>query len=72
MRNFWNKFWTSFCNTIKEQKIIGGIIESVIWLVIFSFITHLFYNGDKLSFASMVAGAALFTAICNQRRLDKK
>lgn len=72
MRNFWNKVWTSFCNTIKEQKIIGSAIETVIFLVIFSVITHLFFNGEDSSFSSMVAGAALFTAISNQRRLDKK
>ena len=72
MRNFWNKFWTSFWNTIKEQQFIGSVIQTVIWLTIFSFITHLFFNGQDSSYTSMVAGAALFTAISNQRRLDKK
>jgi ABC-type iron transport system FetAB permease component len=72
MRNFWNKFCNSFWNTLKEQQVIGGVIETVIWLTIFSFITHLFFNGEDSAYISMVAGATLFTAICNQRRLDKK
>ena len=72
MRNFWNNVWTSFGNTIKEQKLIGSVIETLIFLVIFSFVTHLFFNGEDSAYASIVAGAALFTAISNQRRLDNK
>jgi ABC-type iron transport system FetAB permease component len=66
MRNFWIGFWTE----IKEKQFIWTVIETFITLVVFSFITHLFFNGEDISYATMVAGAALFIAISTRRRLD--
>lgn len=64
MRNFWNE--------IKERQFIQSLVEWFCFIVFFSIINHLFYDGVDSSFATMVAGAALFTAIKNERRLDKK
>jgi hypothetical protein len=68
MRNFWN----SFCNQIKERQFIQSLVEWFCFIVFFSVVNHLFYNGADSSFATMVAGAALFVAIKNERRLDNK
>lgn len=68
MRNFWISFW----NEIKEQQFIWTVIEISVTLVFFSFITHLFFNGEDSSYASMIAGAALFVAISSRRRLDNQ
>jgi ABC-type iron transport system FetAB permease component len=68
MRNFWIGFWTE----IKEKQFIWTVIETFITLVVFSFITHLFFNGEDSSYATMIAGAALFIAISTRRRLDNK
>jgi ABC-type iron transport system FetAB permease component len=68
MRNFWIGFWTE----IKEKQFIWTVIETFITLVVFSFITHLFFNGEDSSYTTMIAGAALFIAISTRRRLDSK
>ncbi len=68
MRNFWIGFWTE----IKEKQFIWTVIETFITLLVFSFITHLFFNGDDSSYTTMIAGAALFIAISTRRRLDNK
>jgi ABC-type iron transport system FetAB permease component len=68
MRNFWIGFWTE----IKEKQFIWTVIETFITLLVFSFITHLFFNGEDSSYATMIAGAALFIAISTRRRLDSK
>jgi ABC-type iron transport system FetAB permease component len=68
MRNFWIGFWTE----IKEKQFIWTVIETFITLVIFSFITHLFFNGEDSSYTAMIAGAALFVAIGTRRRLDNR
>ena len=68
MRNFWIGFWTE----IKEKQFIWTVIETFITLVFFSFITHLFFNGEDSSYTTMIAGAALFIAISTRRRLDSK
>ena len=68
MHNFWIGFWTE----IKEKQFIWTVIETFITLVVFSFITHLFFNGEDSSYTTMIAGAALFIAISTRRRLDSK
>jgi hypothetical protein len=68
MRNF----WISFCNGFKGRQFIQSLIEWLFFIVFFSFINHLFHDGADSSFATMVAGSALFIAINSQRRLDKK
>jgi hypothetical protein len=68
MRNF----WISFCNEFKGRQFIQSLIEWFCFIVFFIFINHLFHDGADSSFATMVAGSALFIAINSQRRLDKK
>jgi ABC-type iron transport system FetAB permease component len=68
MRNFWIGFWTE----IKEKQFIWTVIETFITLLVFIFITHLFFNGEDSSYTTMIAGAALFIAISTRRRLDNK
>ena len=68
MRNFWIGFWTE----IKEKQFIWTVIETFITLIVFSFITHLFFNGEDSSYTTMIAGAALFIAISTRRRLDNQ
>ena len=68
MRNFWIGFWTE----IKEKQFIWTVVETFITLVVFSFITHLFFNGEDNAYTTMIAGAALFIAISTRRRLDNQ
>jgi ABC-type iron transport system FetAB permease component len=72
MRNFWNNFSNGFWIEINEKQFIWTVIETFITLVVFSFITHLFFNGEDSSYTTMIAGAALFVAISTRRRLDNQ
>jgi hypothetical protein len=72
MRNFWNNFSNGFWTEIKEKQFIWNLLETVIFVLLFSFVNTLVTGGDDASYASMLAGAALFVAISNQRRLDNQ
>jgi hypothetical protein len=66
------KFWNSFCNQVKEQRLGRTLVGWFCFIVFFSFVNTIFYDGADTSFATMVAGAALFAALNSQRRLDNK
>lgn len=68
MRNFWN----SFCNEIKERQFIRTLIEWFGFVVVFNLINYFIYDGKASTYASMLAGAALYIAISNRRRLDNR
>jgi hypothetical protein len=72
MRNFWNKFWISFWNEIKEQRFIGTVIEFIITIVIFTVINAVVFDGKDISYATMIAGCALCLAINTRRQLYKQ
>jgi hypothetical protein len=72
MRNFWNKVWTSFVDEIKKQNLIRNLIEFIITIVIFTVINAVVFDGKDSSYASMLAGCALYLAISTRRRLDNK
>jgi hypothetical protein len=68
MRNFWNSFW----NTIEARQVIPSLIEWLFYIVMFSIISNVAYDGDKIAFATMIASYAMFISIINKRRLDRK
>ena len=66
MRNFWN----SFVNEINQN--LKSLIEWLFYIVVFSIISNLAYDGDNTAFATMIASYALLTSIINKRNLKRK
>jgi len=66
MRNFWN----SLVNEINQH--FKSLIEWLFYIVVFSIISNLAYDGDKTAFATMIASYAMFLSIINQRNLKRK
>lgn len=62
MHNFWIK--------IKELRFIGAFIETFLLIVFLGIINHLFFDGEFVTYISMIASAALYVAIRSERRLD--
>ena len=66
MRNFWN----SLVNEINQH--FKSLIEWLFYIVVFSIISNLAYDGDKSAFATMIASYAMLLSIINQRNLKRK
>ena len=66
MRNFWN----SFVNEINQH--LKSLLEWLFYIVVFSIISNLAYDGDKTAFATMIASYALLISIINKRNLKRK
>ena len=72
MRNFWNNFWIGLRSEFTEKQNIRNIIEFIITIVLFTVINSLVFDGKDISYATMIAGCALYLAISTRRRLDNK
>ena len=72
MRNFWNKFWIGLRSEFTEKQNIRNLIEFIITIVLFTVINSLVFDGKDISYATMIAGCALYLAISTRRRLDNK
>lgn len=59
-------------NKIKNTQFIWNLFETLLFILFFSLVNAVVTGGDDSSYAGMVAGAALFLAISNQRRLDNQ
>jgi hypothetical protein len=67
MRSFWN----SFLNELAEQQVVKVIIEWLFYIVMFSIISNVAYDGDDTAFVTMVASYALLVSIGNKRKLKQ-
>ena len=67
MRSFWN----SFLNELVEQQVVKVIIEWLFFIVMFSIISNVAYDGDDTAFVTMVASYALLVSIGNKRKLKR-
>ena len=67
MRSFWN----SFLNELVEQQVVKVIIEWLFFIVMFSIISNVAYDGDDTAFVTMVASYALLVSIGNKRKLKQ-
>ena len=72
MRNFWNNFWIGLRSEFTEKQNIRNLIEFIITIVLFTVINSLVFDGKDISYATMIAGCALYLAISTRRRLDNK
>jgi hypothetical protein len=61
-------FWNSFVNEI--NKHFKSLLEWLFYIVVFSIISNLAFDGDDTSFAIMIASAALLISIINQRKVN--
>jgi len=61
-------FWNSFVNEI--NKHFKSLLEWLFYIVVFSIISNLAFDGDDTSFAIMIASAAMFLTIINQRKVN--
>ena len=66
MRNFWN----SFVDSINQH--FKSLLEWLFYIVVFSIISNLAYDGDDIAFATMVASYAMLISIINQRNLKRE
>ena len=66
MRNFWNSFVESINQHFKS------LLEWLFYIVVFSIISNLAYDGDKTAFATMIASYAMLLSIINQRNLKRE
>jgi len=67
MRSFWN----SFLNELVEQQVVKVIIEWLFFIVMFSIISNVAYDGDDTAFVTMIASYALLVSIGNKRKLKR-
>ena len=72
MRNFWNNFWIGLRSEFTEKQNIRNLIEFIITIVLFTVINSLVFDGKDISYATMIAGCALYLAISTRRRLDNQ
>jgi len=64
MRNFWN----SLVNEIAQHT--GSLLEWLFYIVVFSIISNLAYDGDDTAFATMIASYAMLLSIINKRKVN--
>lgn len=64
MRNFWN----SLVNEIAQHT--GSLLEWLFYIVVFSIISNLAYDGDDTVFATMIASYAMLLSIINKRKVN--
>ena len=60
--------WNIFVNEI--NKHFKSLLEWLFYIVVFSIISNLAFDGDDTSFAIMIASAALLISIINQRKVN--
>ena len=60
--------WNIFVNEI--NKHFKSLLEWLFYIVVFSIISNLAFDGDDTSFAIMIASAAMFLTIINQRKVN--
>jgi hypothetical protein len=61
-------FWNSFVESINQY--FKSLLEWFFYIVVFSIISHLAYDGDETAFATMVASYAMLISIINQRKVN--
>lgn len=64
MRNFWN----SLVNEINQH--FKSLLEWLFYIVVFSIISNLAYDGDLTALATMIASYAMLLSIINQRKVN--
>jgi len=62
--------WNIFVNEI--NKHFKSLLEWLFYIVVFSIISNLAYDGDDTAFATMIASYAMLLSIINQRNLKRK
>ena len=62
--------WNILVNEI--NKHFKSLLEWLFYIVVFSIISNLAYDGDKTAFATMLASYAMLLSIINQRNLKRK
>jgi len=62
--------WNILVNEI--NKHFKSLLEWFFYIVVFSIISNLAYDGDKTAFATMIASYAMLLSIINQRNLKRK
>jgi hypothetical protein len=65
------KIWNSFLNELAEQQVAKVVIEWLVYIVMFSVISNVAYDGDDTAFAVMIASYAMMLSISNKRKLKR-
>ena len=65
------KIWNSFLNELAEQQVAKVVIEWLFYIVMFSGISNVAYDGDDTAFAVMIASYAMMISISNKRKLKR-
>lgn len=65
------KVWNSFLNELAEQQVAKVVIEWLFYIVMFSVISNVAYDGDDTAFAVMIASYAMMLSISNKRKLKR-
>jgi hypothetical protein len=65
------KVWNSFLNELAEQQVAKVVIEWLFYIVMFSVISNVAYDGDDTAFAVMIASYAMMISISNKRKLKR-
>lgn len=65
------KIWNSLLNELAEQQIAKVVIEWLFYIVMFSVISNVAYDGDDTAFAVMIASYAMMISISNKRKLKR-
>jgi hypothetical protein len=65
------KIWNSFLNELAEQQVAKVVIEWLFYIVMFSVISNVAYDGDDTAFAVMIASYAMMISISNKRKLKR-
>jgi N-glycosylase/DNA lyase len=65
------KIWNSFLNELAEQQVAKVVIEWLVYIVMFSVISNVAYDGDDTAFAVMIASYAMMISISNKRKLKR-
>jgi hypothetical protein len=65
------KVWNSFLNELAEQQVAKVVIEWLFYIVMFSVISNVAYDGDDTAFAVMIASYAMMLSIGNKRKLKR-
>jgi hypothetical protein len=65
------KIWNSFLNELADQQVAKVVIEWLVYIVMFSVISNVAYDGDDTAFAVMIASYAMMLSISNKRKLKR-
>jgi hypothetical protein len=65
------KIWNSLLNELAEQQVAKVVIEWLFYIVMFSVISNVAYDGDDTAFAVMIASYAMMISISNKRKLKR-